>query len=65
MAAVLPNAAAVDLARLGAQELRIGILDSLRREVCLAWSPRVLRIRTALDRVGKVFGQTFRVANTE
>jgi hypothetical protein len=51
----------VDLGRLGAQELKIGILDSLRREVCLAWSPRVLRIRSALDRAGKVFAQAFRV----
>jgi hypothetical protein len=61
VAAILPSVAAVDLGRLGAQELKIGILDSLRREVCLAWSPRVLRIRAALDHVGRVFGQAFRV----
>jgi hypothetical protein len=51
----------VDLARLGAQELRIGILDSLRREVCLAWSPRVLKIRVSLDKASKVFAQAFRI----
>src|ERR1035437_2654743 len=59
--AVLPSVAAVDLGRLGAQELKIGILEGLRREVCLAWSPRVLRIRTALDKASKVFAQAFRV----
>ena len=59
--AVLPSAAAVELARLGAQELKIGILDSLRREVCLAWSPRGLRIRPALDKASKVFAQAFRI----
>jgi DNA-binding transcriptional LysR family regulator len=61
VAAVLPSAAAVDLGRLGAQELRIGILDSLRREVCLVWNPRVLRIRAALDKASKVFAQAFRI----
>jgi DNA-binding transcriptional LysR family regulator len=59
--AVLPSVAAADLGRLGVKELKIGILDSLRREVCLAWSPRVLRIRAALDKANKVFAQTFRV----
>ena len=34
--AILPSVVTVDLGRLGAQELKIGILDSLKREVCLA-----------------------------
>lgn len=65
VAAVLPSVAAVDLGLLRAQELSIGILDSLKREICLAWSPRVLRIRPALDRVSKVFGQAFRIADAK
>jgi len=61
VAAILPSVAAVDLVQRGAQELKIGILDGLRREVCLAWSPRLLRIRAALDRASKVFAQAFRI----
>jgi DNA-binding transcriptional LysR family regulator len=61
VAAVLPSVAGVDLGVLGAQELKIGVLDSLKREICLAWSPRMLRIRAALDKAGKVFAQAFRI----
>ena len=61
MGAILPSVAAVDLERLGAKEMRFAALDGLRREICLAWNPRVLRIRAALDRASKVFGQAFRV----
>ncbi|MCX6927906.1 MAG: LysR family transcriptional regulator substrate-binding protein, partial [Verrucomicrobia bacterium] len=59
--AVLPSVAAAELGRLGAQELKIGILDGLRREVCLAWNPRLLRIRAALDKASKVFAPAFRI----
>jgi len=59
--AVLPSAAAADLGQLGAQELRIAILNSLRHEICLAWRPRALKIREALDRASKVFAQTFQI----
>jgi hypothetical protein len=51
----------VELARLGARELKIAVLDSLRRDICLAWNPRLLRIRTALDNANKVFTQAFRI----
>ncbi len=61
VAAILPGIAAVELERLGAREVRIPVLDGLGRELCLAWSPRVLKIRSALDKVSKVFAQVFRV----
>jgi DNA-binding transcriptional LysR family regulator len=61
VAAVLPSVVVVDLGRLGAQELKIGILDSLSREICLAWSPRMLKVRAALDKASKVFAQAFRI----
>ena len=61
VAAILPSVAAVELGRLGAREMKIPVLDGLRREICLAWSPRVLRIRAALDKANKVFAQVFRV----
>ena len=61
VAGILPSVAAVDLGRLGVQEMKIGVLDSLKREICLAWNPRVLKIRTALERASQVFSQAFRV----
>ena len=61
VASILPSVAAVDLGRVGAQELRIGILDGLKREVWLAWNPWVLKIRTALEKASQVFAQVFRV----
>jgi DNA-binding transcriptional LysR family regulator len=61
VAAILPSVAAVDLGRLGTQELKIGILDGLRREICLVWNPRVLRIRAALEKASKVFALAFRI----
>jgi DNA-binding transcriptional LysR family regulator len=61
VAAILPSVAAVDLARLGAQEVKLGILGGLQRELSLAWSPRVLRIRAALEKPSKVFAQVFQI----
>jgi DNA-binding transcriptional LysR family regulator len=61
VAGILPSVAAVDLERAGAQELRIGMLDGLKREIWLAWNPRVLKIRTALEKASQVFSQAFRV----
>ena len=34
--------------------MRIEILDGLKRKVWLTWNPRVLRIRTAMDKVRQV-----------
>jgi DNA-binding transcriptional LysR family regulator len=61
VAAILPSVAAVELARPGAQEMTVAVLDGLRREICLGWNPRVMRIRTVLEKASKVFGQVFRV----
>ena len=61
VAGILPSVATVDLGRLGAQEMRVGVLDSLKREMCLVWNPRVLKIRPALERASQVFSQVFRV----
>ncbi len=61
VAAILPSVAAVELEGLGAKEIKVTGLDSLRREICLAWNPRVLRIRSAVEKASKVLGQVFRV----
>ena len=61
VAAILPSVAAVELGRLGAKDIRIPVLDSLRREICLVWSPRVMRIRATLGRASRVFAQVFRL----
>jgi DNA-binding transcriptional LysR family regulator len=62
MAAILPSMAAVDLGRLGANQTRIPVLDGLQREFCLAWSPRVLKIRTGLEKPRQLFSQLFRLS---
>lgn len=59
VAGILPSVAAADLERAGAQELEVGMLDGLRREVWLAWNPRVLKIRSALEKARQVFSQVF------
>jgi LysR family transcriptional regulator, nitrogen assimilation regulatory protein len=61
VAAVLPSVAVVELGRLGAKEIRFPVLDGLKREICLAWSPRLMRIRPALDNTSKVFAQVFKI----
>ena len=61
VAAILPSVVAVDLKCPGVNEMRFAALDGLRREFCLAWNPRVLRIRTVLDKASKVLAQAFRV----
>lgn len=61
VAAILPSAAAVELGQLRVREIRTPLFDSLSRELCLAWNPRVLRIRSAVDKASKVLGQAFRV----
>lgn len=61
MAGILPSVAAVDVARLGAREVKLGVLGGLRREMCLAWSPRGLRIRPALEKASEVLALAFRI----
>jgi DNA-binding transcriptional LysR family regulator len=61
VAAVLPSVAASDLARLGVREVKISALDGLKRELCLAWNPRVLRIRTVLETARTVMTKAFTI----
>jgi DNA-binding transcriptional LysR family regulator len=58
---ILPSIAAVDLNRLKAKAVEVAELDSLGREICLAWNPRVLRIRTALERAKGVLGEVLAI----
>ncbi len=61
VAGILPSAAAVELRRAEVEEIKLGVLDSLKREICLAWNPRMVKIRTVLGKAGEVFSQLFRV----
>jgi DNA-binding transcriptional LysR family regulator len=61
VAAILPSVAALDLAPLGVQEVKIGMFDSLKRELCVAWTPRLLRIRPALEKVSEVLPQVLQI----
>ena len=60
LAAILPNVAAADIGS-GVRRVDLKVLGSLERSVCLAWNPRVLKIRTILERASKVFAQVFKV----
>jgi DNA-binding transcriptional LysR family regulator len=61
MAAVLPSIAGVELARSGIREVKGVALKSFAREMCLTWNPRLLRIRTALDKAERTFAEVFRI----
>jgi len=61
MAAILPSVAAAELKDSAIQESKIPALDSLSRQMCLAWNPRTLRIRQALEKARQVFSVEFRV----
>ncbi len=61
MAAVLPSIAGVELGRTGIREVKAAPLKSFGREICLAWNPRLLRIRTALAKAERTFAQVFRI----
>jgi len=61
MAAILPSIAGTELGRVGIKEVKAVPLKSFGREICLAWNPRLLRIRTALEKAGSTFAQVFRI----
>jgi DNA-binding transcriptional LysR family regulator len=61
MAGVLPSIAAVELGKSGIREVQAGPLRSFGREICLAWNPRLLRIRTALDKAERTFAEVFQI----
>jgi DNA-binding transcriptional LysR family regulator len=61
MAAILPRIAGVELGRAGIEEVMVVPLKSCGRDISLAWNPRLLRIRTALDKAERTFAQVFRI----
>jgi DNA-binding transcriptional LysR family regulator len=61
MAAILPSIAGVELKRAGISEVKAAPLKSFGWEICLAWNPRLLRIRTALGKAERAFAEVFRV----
>jgi DNA-binding transcriptional LysR family regulator len=60
VAAILPSIAAGDLAEVGVRETRVPLLKRFEREMCLASSPRLVRIRPVLQRVAAVLAETCR-----
>lgn len=61
LAGILPQMAADELSVLGLQEIRSRELQAFEREICLAWNPRQLRIRRALEVPCAIFAESFRV----
>jgi len=60
VAGILPSMGAGELQRLGIVEVPINALQGFEREICLAWNPRQLRIRTALEGARHVFQASLR-----
>ena len=60
VAAILPSIAAGDLADAAVQEVRVPLLKRFEREMCLASSTRLVRIRPVLRRVAAVLAETCR-----
>ncbi|SPE56871.1 Transcriptional regulator, LysR family [Verrucomicrobia bacterium] len=61
LAAVLPSIAGVEFSQADIKEVQAAPLKSFGREICLAWNPRLLRIRTALDKAERTFANVFRM----
>jgi DNA-binding transcriptional LysR family regulator len=55
-ASILPSFASADLVRERFVEVPLPLLKSYERIVCLAWNPRLLRLRPALEKVVKLLG---------
>ena len=60
VAGVLPRMAADELQKLGVVEVPTKMLQGFEREVCLAWNPRQLQIRTMLDRARVIFAEALK-----
>jgi DNA-binding transcriptional LysR family regulator len=54
VAAILPAIAASDLGVTGAEQVQLPLLKAFNREMCLAVSPRLIRIRPVLEKVSRV-----------
>jgi DNA-binding transcriptional LysR family regulator len=60
LAGILPSMAAEELRRLGMIEIPTKALHAFEREMCVAWNPRQLRIRTALEKTRGVLVEVLR-----
>jgi DNA-binding transcriptional LysR family regulator len=60
VAAVLPTIAAAELVVTGAEQVAFSFLKTFDREMCLATSPRLIRIRPVLENVATVLYQACR-----
>jgi hypothetical protein len=61
LAEILPSIAAEELKKLGLVEIQAKVLQLFERKICLAWSPRQLRILVALEKARSVFTDSFRI----
>jgi len=62
-AGILPSMAANEMPGLAVSEVPTKLFQGLEREICLAWNPRQLHIRSALDRARGVFVEALRRSN--
>jgi DNA-binding transcriptional LysR family regulator len=60
LAAVLPAIAALDFGP-EVRQIQLKAFRSLERKICLAWNPRFLKIRTALEKARKTFVEVFKL----
>ncbi len=61
LAGILPSIAAQDIRQFGMIEIPSKALHAFEREICLAWNPRQLRVRVALEKVRSVLIETIRL----
>ena len=60
-ATVLPKIARCDLPKDGFWELDIPFLNKKSRQICLAWNPRTLRLRSEAVQIANLFKEAFQV----
>ena len=60
LAGILPGMAAAEMRELGMIEIPSKALQAFDREICLAWNPRQLRVRTALEKARSVLVEILR-----
>lgn len=60
LAGILPSMAAAELRQVGMIEIPSKALQAFDREICLAWNPRQLRVRSALEKARSIILETVR-----
>jgi DNA-binding transcriptional LysR family regulator len=65
LAGILPSIAAAELRQMGMSEVPSEALKAFDREICIAWNPRQLRVRSALEKTRKVLMETLQVPPSE